>query len=183
MAISVRKSWTTTGYFRHICRMKKCLLCSRFCLALIVLLTPMTALHAKKKVKTTIDKRAEQLSKMLQPAKLSQGNGADLKGASERLTKILNFLNEADKSNGPSAEHLIAKAYSFRDDLSICLRNATESNVIRQFQQAQMLGLFNKQGKLTMKVTKGRHAGADVRWQHIVPPQHAPNFTKSMANL
>jgi len=127
--------------------------------------------------------RAVALARELKPAPLTKGSVGDLQPTGERLLRILTILKASSQSNGPSAPDLLNRAYNLREDLNGSLQSSCQVNIHRQFEQAQLLGLFDEKGKLQRKISKGRDTGKDVQFEYVVPLNVCPEFSKSLANI
>lgn len=139
-----------------------------------------SSLEAKK---YEYDRRTKNLATFLGGGEMNPGTKEDVKALGERLKRILAEMKQSDISNGPAAQDLLAAAYEMRQDLCPPLVVASYTNVAKQFEVAEMMGLFNGRGGVNIRIAKGRDIGEDVQFEHIVPVPVCPEFSTSLANI
>ena len=93
------------------------------------------------------------------------------------------MLQHSDRTNGPSAESLIETAYRFRSDVAPLEQLITTSALLRNWREAQALGLFSDKFSFKSIITRGPDKGKVALIEYIVPPEHIPHMSRHPANV
>ena len=134
------------------------------------------------------DKRAQALAAILDgnEGRARRGRGpvpTGIEALGGKLGRVLSFMKQSDISNGPAASALVTKAYEMREDFCRSLATACSVNICRQYEAAEMLGLFGSGKTFARKITRGRGTGKEVQFEHLVPATICPEFATSLANV
>ncbi len=109
----------------------------------------------------------------------------DFKDAQRRMIGILEFLIQIDGSNGRRAQDTVVNAFYIYDRhrFSGQRRMMTTGAILRNFETAKALGLFDEGGKFDLRIRLGREKGKTAKFEYIVPAGKAPAFSTDLANL
>ena len=130
------------------------------------------------------DDRAKKLAGSLKPVPFSpKGSEKDIAGPKNQIIKIIEQLQISNRGNGPSAESLIEKAYSFRNDIGSLEKAITASSYLRNWREAQALGLFDDNNRFHSIIKRGPEMGKTVSVEYIIPPSIMPEMSKHPANV
>ncbi len=142
------------------------------------------ALNTAALDKSVIDKRAQAISRNLQPAKFSKGSGNDLNGVKGQVIKLIEALEQNQRSGSSAPESMISKAFQFKDkEIGKMQAMVSQQSLVRTWKNAVAMGLFNEKGKFTGTITRGRGIGDAAVFEYIVPPEVAPEYTKYIGNV
>ncbi len=131
-----------------------------------------------------INRNAQALARLLGPSPSSEKVGSgDLMQVKKRLVSILNLLEKTKKSNGPSPQDLLVKAYGFRKDIGQHESMVTAASLIANWELARAVGLFTGEGQYTDRIVNGRDSGEKIAIEHIVLPEKLPRFSAHLANV
>ena len=130
------------------------------------------------------DERAKKLSGSLKPIPFSpKGTDKDIAGPKNQIVKVIEQLQISNRGNGPSSESLIEKAYSFRDDIGSLEKDITANSYLRNWKEAQALGLFDDENRFSYIIKRGPETGKTVSVEYIIPPSIMPEMSKHPANV
>lgn len=130
------------------------------------------------------DERAKRIAPLLKPAAQSaKGTKKDIEGPKKATIQIIQLLQNSNRTSGPSAESLIETAYRQRSDVAPLEQMITTSALLRNWREAQALGLFTDNHQLKSIITRGPDKGKVVLIEYIVPPEHIPHMSKHPANV
>ncbi len=128
--------------------------------------------------------RARALAPLLKP--LGFTPKADPNGLAQltsQVTKILTALEASASSNGPQPRGLLESAFTFEDFHGPTHESVVASSLVRMWENARGLGLFNSEGSFSTVITRGNDKGAKAVFEYVVPVSKAPEFSRSIANL
>jgi hypothetical protein len=130
------------------------------------------------------DESARKLSGSLKPIPFSsKGTDKDIAGPKNQIIKVIEQLQASSRGNGPSPESLIEKAYSFRNDIGSLEKDITASSYLRNWREAQALGLFTDGNRFSHIIKRGPETGKTVSVEYIIPPSIMPEMSKHPANV
>lgn len=130
------------------------------------------------------DERAKKLAALLKPAaQSSKGTDKDLEAAKNTTIRIIEQLQASTRTNGPSAESLIATAYRRRTDVGPMETIITRAALLDNWRTADALGLFDDNHHFKPIITRGPDQGKTALMEYIVPPSHLPEMSKHPANV
>jgi hypothetical protein len=133
---------------------------------------------------SSINRSAQSLAKLLKPSALSQKvGGSDFEAAKAQVIKIIRALEETKRGAGPAPDDLLETAWGFRDDVGKVRRVVAQSALIRAWEEARVLGLFDEEGEFTGEITRGPDQGQKAVFEYIVPADRAPHFSRDYANI
>ncbi|MEM9018177.1 MAG: hypothetical protein AAGC68_14270 [Verrucomicrobiota bacterium] len=129
-----------------------------------------------------LNKDAQALAKHLAPSNPAKSyKREDIGGISKKMVAIVEILEKSYRSNGPTPESLIDKAFSFRNDLGPAEEVALSGALLDAWRAANGMGLFNERGQFDPVVTKGRGMGERTLFELIVPGEvYAPASNQLM---
>ena len=130
------------------------------------------------------DDRAKRIAPFLKPAPQSaKGTKKDIEAPKNATIRIIELLQTSDRTNGPSAESLIETAYRQRRDVAPLEQLITTSALLRNWREAQALGLFSENYQFKSIISRGPDKGKVALMEYIVPPEHIPHMSKHPANV
>lgn len=148
-------------------------------MSLFVCLHAAGQLHAKNYV------AAKALAGHLKPQGFTAKADPDgLNKVRGQIANILNAMESSEVKAGPGAQELLDTAYDmFRPEVGPVHRTAATAALTAIWSEARALGAFDEGNKFTGKITRGVDAGQAVIFEHIVPLNLAPAFSKDVANV
>jgi hypothetical protein len=130
------------------------------------------------------DDRAKRIAPLLKPAaQPAKGTKKDIAVPKDSTIKIIELLQNSDRTNGPSAESVIETAYRHRKDVAPLEQLITTSALLRNWREAQALGLFTDNHSFKSIITRGPDKGKLAMVEYIVPPEHIPQMSMHPANI
>ncbi len=165
-------------YQTHRCRpLTGTLSALTFCTALLIAGTPGNIARAA-------DEKARKLSALLKaPPRSPKGSAKDIAAAKRTTIRVIEILQASNRTNGPSAESFIDTAYSFRDEIGPTEKMVTAAAYLRNWRDAEALGLFDQYHHFQSIIQKGPDKGKNALVEYIVPPSELPQMSKHPANL
>ncbi|MEM7144659.1 MAG: hypothetical protein AAF591_05960 [Verrucomicrobiota bacterium] len=133
-----------------------------------------------------VNESAKKLAVLLAPQKASEKVGeGDLKAVEGRLIKIMEMLEESQATSGPSGRDLIVNAcqVELRDEMSRKRMLVTAGTIVRSWEAARALGLFNESRRFSHEITRGPDQGKRCVFEYIVPTEKYPGFSKELMNV
>ena len=130
------------------------------------------------------DDRAKRIAPLLKPAPQSaKGTKKDIEAPKNATIRIIEMLQHSNRTNGPSAESVIETAYRQRKDVAPLEQLITTSALLRNWREAQALGLFSDNHRFKSIITRGPDKGKVALIEYIVPLDHIPHMSKHPANV
>lgn len=126
------------------------------------------------------------LMPLLVPAKASQqAKPNDFKDAEARMIRILEFLEREHGESGMRAKDILTNAFYIynRHRFSGQRRMMTEGAILRNWEKARELGLFNEKGAFQKQIRIGPEKKKTASFEYIVPSGRAPIYSTDLANL
>ncbi len=135
--------------------------------------------------KSLINKDAYALAKLLKPARLSAKVGeGDFDAAQKQLIRILEALERGDRTSGPRPKDMLELAYDhFVEGMNPQWKLQAQSALLKTWEEAHSLGLFDVGSKFTTKITRGPDTGKECVFEYIAPPDQLPLFSNDYANV
>lgn len=131
-----------------------------------------------------IDKKAQALAKQLAPAPPARKfNEKELATLGKRMTASLEILEKSYRTSGPAPESLISKALTFRKDMADYEKMLITNALISNWREANARGLFDKDGKYTSEISKGRGVGDRMKYELIIPGEVFAPASNQLANV
>ncbi len=100
-----------------------------------------------------------------------------------QMIQLITVLGHADRTDGPNPNELVTRACEAHQDYGPIRTMVTASIVERAYKDAVYLGLFNKKGQFTSVIQNGPDVGEKIRFEYIVSPKTAPEFSQDIANI
>jgi len=130
------------------------------------------------------DEKARKLSGLLKPPPRSaKGSAKDIAVAQKTTIRVIEILQASNRTNGPSAESFIDTAYSFRNEIGPTEKMVTAAAYLRNWRNAEALGLFDEYHRFQPVIQKGPDSGKHALVEYIVPPSELPQMSKHPANI
>lgn len=127
---------------------------------------------------------ARNLAKDLKPQMGSSGNAAeDLKRGSEHLVRILEKMERSARGTGPQPSSLIPKAFSFVEGVGKQHQMTTTAALMKSWNDARGMGLFDEAGKFGRRITRGRDVGQNMVFEHLVTIEQSKTFGRHYGNV
>ncbi|NNE90335.1 MAG: hypothetical protein HKN23_01685 [Verrucomicrobiales bacterium] len=139
-------------------------------------------ISARAQVNPTV----KALMPLLRPAKASkEAKPGDMKEAQARMIRVLEFMERVEGKNGMSSTDILTNAFYIygRDRFSGHRRMLTEGSIIRCWEKARELGLFDKNDKFGLTIRQGSDRGKKAMFEYIIPPEVNASFTTDLSNL
>lgn len=133
--------------------------------------------------KPKIDEDAKRFSSLLTPMAPATSPQKDVGAISRKMISLLEALQRASRTNGPSPDSLISKAIGFRSDIGRYESMMLTSSLLNNWREANSLGLFNDAGKFSYRIERGRGAGGLAAFELVVPAEIYPPASNQLANL
>ncbi len=131
-----------------------------------------------------IDIRAQVVARELRPANFETGSAKDLAGMRAQAIKLIEALEHNQRTSHSAPETMISKAYQFRDkEIGKMQAMVAQQSLMQMWKAAASMGLFDKKGKFTNTINRGRGDGETPVFEYIVPPEIAPEYTRFIGNL
>ena len=131
-----------------------------------------------------VDKRAQQVARLLKPASFGKGSEKDLGGIKKQLVRMIEELEKSQRTSHAAPESMISKAFQFRQkDIGRYQAAVSSRAYLNAWKTANSMGLFDDKGRYAGKIASGRGMGKEAVFEYIVPPKHAPEFAKYIGNV
>ncbi len=146
--------------------------------------TALLIIGAPGDIANAADEKARKLSGLLKaPPRSAKGSAKDIAAAEKTTIKVIEILQASNRTNGPSAESFINTAYSFRDEIGPTEKMVTAAAYLRNWRDAEALGLFDEYHRFQPVIQNGPDTGKNALVEYIVPPSDLPQMSKHPANL
>lgn len=133
-----------------------------------------------------VNPAVKALMPLLTPAKASEEvKPGDFKAAQERMIRILEFLEKHEGASGKRVQDLLINAFYIyeRDRFSGQRKMMTRGALLRNWEKARELGLFDKNGKFGRHISLGGEKGKIASFEYIVSAGKYPVFSTDLSNL
>jgi len=121
-----------------------------------------------------------KLAPLMKPTPYSKSS---LGKVQSQMIKIISVVERSDRTDGPKPNELITRACKSHPGYGPMRTLITANIVERAYEEAMYLGLFNKKGKFTTLISKGPNTGEKIRFEYMIPPETAPEFSQDIANI
>lgn len=143
------------------------------CLSLLTL--PHTLQAQGKK-----DAWLKKIAPLVKPTPFSKSSLGKVQG---QMIRIISVVALSDRTDGPKPNELITRACETHPDYGPMRTIITANIVERAYEDAMYLGLFNDKGRFTNVIKNGPDVGEKIKFEYIVSPEKAPEFSQDIANI
>ena len=127
---------------------------------------------------------AKQLIRQLKPQGLSKkAEPSSFAKLEKQAITVLEAVHASARSNGPKPRGLLEQSFELQPNVGHVQRAVVISNIVRMWEQAVQMGLFDDEGKFHKAVTRGMHTGKQVKFDYAVPLSRVPRLSKDLSNI
>lgn len=127
---------------------------------------------------------ARDLAKVLKPKMGASGNAeADLKEASDHLVQLLEKLENSARGAGPKPSSLLSKGFSFVNGVGKQHRMMATASLMKSWDDARGMGLFDERGKFGRRITLGRDLGKNIGFEYLVSTEQLSVFGRHYGSV
>lgn len=127
---------------------------------------------------------AKQLIRQLKPQGLTKkAEPSSFAKLEKQAITVLEAVHASASSNGPEPRGLLEQSFELQPNVGHVQRAVVISNIVRMWEQAVQMGLFDDEWKFHKTVTRGMHTGKQVKFDYAVPLSRVPRLSKDLSNI